>query len=68
MRTLRKLVLLLLGAGAAAAAWARLRASRTRVAVDVYYEDGSLSSFDAESTDGVNLLDLAGEFRRAASQ
>jgi len=67
MRALRRLVLLLLGAGAAAAAWARLRASRTRVAVDVYYEDGSHSSFDTESTEGLNLLELAREFRRAAS-
>jgi hypothetical protein len=67
MRTLRGLALLLLAAGAAAAAWARLRASRTRRAVDVYYEDGSLSSFDAESPEGINLLELAGEFRRAAS-
>ncbi len=66
MRTLRR-ALLLLGVGAGAAvAFLRLRARRPRTKVDLYYEDGSLVTYDGDSAEGLNLLVLADEVRRAA--
>lgn len=65
MRRLRTILLLLL-LGSAAAALFRLRGARKRLGVDVYFQDGSLTSFDEESADGARLLSLAREVRRAA--
>jgi hypothetical protein len=65
MRRLRSVLLLLL-LGSAAAVLFRQRGARKRLGVDVYFEDGSLTSFDEKSADGARLLSLACEVRRAA--
>jgi hypothetical protein len=65
MRRLRKILLLVI-LGSAAAALFRLRGARKPVGVDVYFQDGSLVSFDEGSADGARLLSFAREVRRAA--
>ncbi len=66
MRRLRRIVLLLL-LGSAAVALLRLRGARRPTGVDVHFQDGSVASFDEESTDGARMLSLAREVRRAAA-
>ena len=56
-----------MGVAAAAVGFLRLRAGRRRTAVDLYYEDGSLTSFSDDSRDGADLIALAEDGRRAAA-
>ena len=67
MRRLSAFLLFLLGAAAAGVALRRLAAGRRRTSVDLYYEDGSLTSFGEDSAEGASLIALAGEVRRAAA-
>jgi hypothetical protein len=66
LRRLSAFLLFLLGAAVAAVAVRRLTAGR-RTSVDLYYEDGSLTSFGEESAEGASLIALAGEVRRASA-
>jgi len=65
VRRLRTLVLLLL-LGWGAAVLLRLRGTRSRVRVDVYFQDGSVESFGEESPAGAGMLARAQDVRRAA--
>jgi hypothetical protein len=56
--------LVALGAVAAAVLWRR-RGGRAREHVDLYYADGSMVSFPADSPEGIRLLRVA---RRALSR
>ena len=67
LRRLSAFVLLLLGLGAGAVGFLRLRAARRGTSVDLYYEDGSLTSFGDESEEGASLIALAEDVRRAAA-
>jgi hypothetical protein len=58
-------LLALIGSAAAAVFWVRRR--RPQVGVDVYFEDGSLSSLGEDDPEGIRLLGLAREVRRASS-
>lgn len=68
MRAIRRLfgTLALVGIAVAAVVVARRRLTGPSERVDLYYEDGSMSSFDAESPDAVRLLRLAGDALSAA--
>lgn len=67
MRRASKVLLLVLGAAGAAVAILRLRAGGTRPRVDLYSEDGSLTSVGEDSAGGARLLGLARELQRAAA-
>jgi hypothetical protein len=54
------------GVAAGALAWRRLGGARAVSRVDLYFEDGSLTSFDGASPEGATLLSLAADLRRAS--
>ena len=56
-----------MGVAAAAVGFLRLRAGSRRTSVDLYYEDGSLTSFGDDSQEGAGLIALAEDVRRAAA-
>lgn len=63
MRAIRRLfgTLALVGIAVAAVVVARRRLAGPSERVDLYYEDGSMSSFDAEAPAAAHLFRLAGD-------